>query len=208
MTFKQSITTCFQKYIDFSGRASRSEYWWFFLFTMIVRIVTGWIPGVGFIVALILLLPSLSATVRRLHDTNRTGWWLLLPIGLTVVTIVLGVILAFTGLIFLGVGIALVGSIAGFVALLVFLIQPGDSHPNQYGSDPLYQGAGADGFQQEPGHPYASASPAEPDQLPNFDSAPSYPSQPREPGQGRYCIHCGMQLQPDARFCTECGTAA
>ena len=73
VTFIESIKTCFQKYIDFGGRASRSEYWWFFLFTFIARIVLGFIPVIGFIVTLALILPSLSVTVRRLHDTDRTG---------------------------------------------------------------------------------------------------------------------------------------
>ena len=95
----------------------------------------------GFVVTLVLLLPSLAVTVRRLHDTNRTGWWLLLPIGITVVAVILGVVLAFVGGPFLGVGIAVIGSIAGFLALIMFLIQPGDLHPNQYGRDPLQQAA-------------------------------------------------------------------
>ena len=207
MTFTQSIKTCFNKFIDFSGRASRSEYWWFFLFTLIVRILTGWIPGVGFVVALVLLLPSLSVTVRRLHDTNRTGWWLLLPIGITLAAIILGVILSFVAGPFLGVGIGVVGSIAGFVALLVFLIQAGDPYANQYGPDPLGQGAGAMGFGGT-GNPYASPSSDADYGAPSFDSEPSDLSQLPEGEQRRYCTQCGMQLQPEARFCTACGTAA
>ena len=122
MTFTESVKTCFQKYVDFSGRASRSEFWWFFLFTFVVRIVTTWIPFIGFIIALALLLPSLAVTARRLHDTNRTGWWMLLPIGLGLAGIVAGAILAVFGLFPVGVAIAILGSIVGFLALVSFFV--------------------------------------------------------------------------------------
>ena len=161
----------------------------------------------GFVVALVLLLPSLSVTVRRLHDTNRTGWWLLLPIGITLAAIILGVILSFVAGPFLGVGIGVVGSIAGFVALLVFLIQARDPYANQYGPDPLVQGAGAMGFGGA-GNPYASPSSDADYGAPSFDSEPSDLSQLPEGEQRRYCTQCGMQLQPEARFCTACGSAA
>ena len=206
MTFTESVKTCFQKYIDFSGRASRSEYWWFFLFTFIVRIVTFWIPFIGFIIALGLLLPSLSVTVRRLHDTNRTGWWVLLPVGLALGGAVAGAILSFIGLAALGIALIALGSIGGFVVLLYFLIQPSDSGPNQYGPNPLQQrGVGGFGYYQDPGHPYSpppitgsySESP--------YDAAPT--DYPPEPEERQFCSQCGMQLQPEARFCTVCGSA-
>lgn len=90
MSFATAVRTCLSKYVDFSGRARRSEYWYFFLFFMIVSFVAGFIDGLlgmttfaGFgilsiVVLLALLLPSLAVAVRRLHDTDRTGWWLLL----------------------------------------------------------------------------------------------------------------------------------
>ena len=212
MSFTESIKTCFQKYIDFSGRASRSEYWWFFLFTLIVRILTGWIPGVGFVVTLVLLLPSLSATVRRLHDTNRTGWWLLMPIGITIAAVVVGVILSFVVGPFLGVGIAVLGSIAGFVSLLMFLVQPGDPQPNQYGPNPLLQGTGGAEFGGA-GNPYVSPSADAEFTSPSFDSEPSVfrrnllrassGATARSAADGSACL----QLQADARFCTTCGTS-
>ena len=148
-----------------------------------------------------------SATVRRLHDTDRTGWWLLLPVGITVLGVILGAVMSFVGGPFLGVGIAVVGSIAGFLTLLVFLIQPGDPHTNQYGPNPLQQASGQPGF---PGavHSYGSPAPESDYGPANFDSKPTVPSQPTVGEQQRYCTQCGMQLQPDARFCTVCGTAA
>ena len=73
MTFGQSIKTCFSKYVTFSGRASRSEYWWFALFCFII----GCIPVVNFL-GLLLLLPSLAVGVRRMHDIGKSGLFVLL----------------------------------------------------------------------------------------------------------------------------------
>ncbi len=212
MTFTQSIAVCFQKYIVFSGRASRSEYWWFFLFTLIVRLITTWIPVLNVIVALALLLPSLAVTVRRLHDTNRTGWWVLLPIGLAVGGAVAGAVLTFAGLGALGIALVALGSIVGFVVLLVFLVQPSDPGPNQYGANPLQQSPGPGGYgYPQSGHPYSSHQPGG-----SGISAPGPEDQyllpeatNRDNEESRtYCTNCGMQLQPDARFCSVCGTAA
>ncbi len=76
--FVDAVKICMSKYVDFSGRASRSEFWWFFLFTIILSVLTGWIKYVGPLVSLAILLPSIAVGVRRLHDTDRAGWWYLL----------------------------------------------------------------------------------------------------------------------------------
>lgn len=76
MTFGESIKTCFSKYATFEGRASRSEYWWFFLLTY----VGGNIPVVGWIIAIAAFIPSIAVAARRLHDTGHSGWWQLCPI--------------------------------------------------------------------------------------------------------------------------------
>ena len=76
MTFSDSIKTCFSKYATFEGRAKRSEYWWFWLLTFAV----GYIPVIGWIASLSAIIPIIAAGVRRLHDTNHCGWWLLCPI--------------------------------------------------------------------------------------------------------------------------------
>ena len=93
MSFVQSVETCLKKYADFSGRASRSEYWWFFLFNFLMstvgsiadRILLGTEPdSTGIIATLVtlgLLLPSLAVGARRLHDINKSGWWQLLWLG-------------------------------------------------------------------------------------------------------------------------------
>ena len=79
MTFTESIQTCFKKYADFSGRASKSEFWWWTLFVILIGIgaqIIGNIPGA--LVSLGTLLPSLAVTSRRLHDIDRSGWWQLI----------------------------------------------------------------------------------------------------------------------------------
>ncbi|WP_075291052.1 DUF805 domain-containing protein [Pararhizobium arenae] len=84
MTFGDAASTAFSKYAVFSGRASRSEFWWFTLFNFLVNIVASLVDlliGTEFISAisaLVLLLPALAVGVRRLHDTDRSGWWILL----------------------------------------------------------------------------------------------------------------------------------
>lgn len=79
MTFGESISTCFSKYAAFDGRASRSEYWWWFLFTFLASLATAMISQtVSGLFSLAVLLPSLAVGARRLHDTDRSGWFLLL----------------------------------------------------------------------------------------------------------------------------------
>lgn len=93
MSFGQAVRTVFSKYATFSGRARRSEYWWWYLFVTLVFVAAGildaatglnygdasygggWLSSIA---GLALLLPNLAVGVRRLHDTGRTGWWLLI----------------------------------------------------------------------------------------------------------------------------------
>ena len=90
MTFSEAVRYCLNNYVTFSGRADRPQYWWFILFNILVAIVAGiidWIlfgPDsriIGALAGLALLLPTLAVAVRRLHDMDHTGWWIL--IGLT-----------------------------------------------------------------------------------------------------------------------------
>ena len=87
MTFSEAISSGFRNYVGFSGRASRSEFWFWILFTVLVGIVTTIIDvgvlsikiqPVSSIWGLVTFLPSLAMGVRRLHDTDRSGWWWLL----------------------------------------------------------------------------------------------------------------------------------
>jgi len=108
MTFAESIRVCFSKYADFSGTASRPEFWWFMLFVFIVSLALSLISQtIGAIFGLAVLLPELAVGARRLHDTGRSGWWVL--IGLV--------------------------PIVGFIVLLIFTLQRSDA-PNQWGHGP------------------------------------------------------------------------
>src|SRR3954470_11771108 len=126
MSFQDAVRTCFQKYVTFSGRARRSELWFFVLFNVIVSIVAGIIDailgtrnstGSGLVqslASLALLLPNLAVGARRLHDTGRTAWWLL--IGLV--------------------------PLVGAIVLIVFYVQHSQGD-NQYGPSPKAVGGAA-----------------------------------------------------------------
>jgi len=110
MSFGKAIATCFSKYVVWKGRASRAEYWWFMLFTSLV----GWAamtvssvteqPTLYFLYSAVVFLPSTSVMVRRLHDTNRSGWWYWIVL-----------------------------TIVGAFFLLYWLIKKGDENQNNYG---------------------------------------------------------------------------
>lgn len=81
MNFQTAIRSGFQNYANFKGRASRSEYWWWFLFTLIVSVFTSSIhSSIGNLAQLVTLLPSIAVAVRRMHDTDHVGWWIFAPI--------------------------------------------------------------------------------------------------------------------------------
>jgi uncharacterized membrane protein YhaH (DUF805 family) len=87
MSFQDAIRSVLSQYVGFSGRARRSEYWYFALFNFIVSIITrvidgaaGVYPVITGLVSLALLLPGIAVGIRRLHDTGRSGWWLLLAL--------------------------------------------------------------------------------------------------------------------------------
>ncbi len=81
MTFGESISTGFKKYADFSGRASRSEFWWWILFVVLLNAVAGFLGDIlSILVGLALLLPNIAITARRLHDTDKSGWWQLIAL--------------------------------------------------------------------------------------------------------------------------------
>ena len=120
MGFGEAIQSGFKNYVGFSGRASRSEYWFWVLFAFLVSLVAkigdaglgGGMSSVGLlggIVTLALLLPNIAMAMRRLHDRDKSGWWLLL------------------------VFIPLIGAII----LIVWFVMRGTQGPNRFGADPL-----------------------------------------------------------------------
>lgn len=76
MNFADAIRTCFTKYVDFTGRAKRPEFWWWALFVFLASLVAQWIGSVpSALVSLGTLLPSVAVGARRLHDIDKSGWW-------------------------------------------------------------------------------------------------------------------------------------
>lgn len=79
MNFQDSIKICFTKYAEFTGRASRPEYWWFFLFCFLASCALSMFSQVlSGLFSLATIIPSFAVGARRLHETNRSGWWQLL----------------------------------------------------------------------------------------------------------------------------------
>ncbi|HWU50746.1 MAG TPA: DUF805 domain-containing protein [Asticcacaulis sp.] len=124
MSFIDAIKSGFKNYVNFQGRATRSEYWWWALFEILLMFIPAFLIGLGgggsdslatiggllyIVIGLGLLLPSLSVYIRRLHDTDHSGWWILL------------------GFI----------PVIGGIVLLVWTIMKGTNGPNKYGPDPL-----------------------------------------------------------------------
>ncbi len=111
------------RYANFSGRAPRAEYWWFFLFYIVALIIAIFIDKalgsnlfatygiVSTVLMVSVFIPSLAAVVRRLHDADRSAWWLLLYLV----------------------------PIIGAIVILVFLVSRGTAGPNRFGADPLHE---------------------------------------------------------------------
>jgi uncharacterized membrane protein YhaH (DUF805 family) len=116
MDFKQSVTTCLKKYVEFNGRAGRPEFWWFALACLVAGLVVGLVSDMlAMLVNLALLLPSLAVGARRLHDMGKSGWFQLLWFI----------------------------PVLGWAVMIYFLVQPSVG-PNQYGEGPaLPEGAPA-----------------------------------------------------------------
>lgn len=121
-TFGQAVKSCFNQYCGFKGRASRAEFWWFTLFTAIVGFVLGFVDGLLFtstenaffallgfsgLFRLGVFLPALAVTARRLHDTGKSAWWMLLYL-----------------------------TIIGGIVVFIFTLLRGNEGSNKYGEDP------------------------------------------------------------------------
>src|SRR4051812_46512456 len=106
MTFGESIGTCFRKYAEFKGRASRSEFWWFMLFTFLAQAAGSVISDkLGALIGLALLLPILAVGWRRAHDIDKSGWWQLISLI----------------------------PIIGWIIVIYWFAQVGSAQPNRFG---------------------------------------------------------------------------
>jgi uncharacterized membrane protein YhaH (DUF805 family) len=147
LDFTNSVKTCLDKYIDFTGRAARPEFWYWFLFTVLVAVVLGFVAGIldailgirlfSHIVRILLFfgfaLPNIAVAMRRLHDTDKSGWWLLLPIAAAFLSGLFSVI-PYMGLLR---GLFSLATLVGAIILLVWYCMPGTKGPNQYGGEPI-----------------------------------------------------------------------
>ena len=84
MNFVESIQTCYKKFFDFSGRASKSEYWWFQLYNAIIYVLTFVFQGdlvlLFSILIIVNLIPMYAVGVRRIHDSDKSGWFVLISL--------------------------------------------------------------------------------------------------------------------------------
>jgi len=121
MDIATAVRSVLGQYANFQGRARRSEFWWFYLASVVATIVAAILDAVigapifQIVVGLGLVIPTLAVGARRLHDIGKSGWWQL--IGLV--------------------------PLVGFIVLIVFYAQDGHPTPNQHGPSPKYQAAGA-----------------------------------------------------------------
>lgn len=106
--FIEAIKVCFSKYADFNGRAPRAEFWWWILFNFIASLILSFIPIVGWIADLALIIPTLAVSWRRLHDIGKGGgWWFITFIPLV-----------------------------GSILYIIWCAKEGEPHPNRFGPNP------------------------------------------------------------------------
>lgn len=98
-----------KQYAVFTGRARRQEFWWFVLINLIIVVVLGWVwEFLSSLYSLAVLLPAIGVGIRRLHDTGKTGWWLLLHFI----------------------------PVVGTIILIIFMAQDSEEGSNEYGPNP------------------------------------------------------------------------
>lgn len=156
MLFFQSVRACFFKYATFSGRAQRSEFWWWMLFyalaSMAASTIDSMVLGFDFdssgptyvIFLLATAIPNFAVTARRLHDIDRSGWWMVVPYGIAILAVALAAITASIlrsgdaeQILFLLPLIAIAAMLLAFLILLIWLIKKGTTGENRFGPDPL-----------------------------------------------------------------------
>ena len=118
MDFTKAVETGFAKYVNFEDRTSRSEFWWWILFLFIVVLIANMLDARIYgerealftgVLNLILFLPNLAISVRRLHDLDKSGWWVLINLI----------------------------PIIGFLIYIFWAVQKGTNGPNRFGPDPV-----------------------------------------------------------------------
>jgi uncharacterized membrane protein YhaH (DUF805 family) len=155
--FIDAIKRGFQNYFKFSGRATRAEYWWFVLFTQLLGLA-GIVPVIGWIIgplaSIASIIPSISLSVRRLHDIGKSGWWMMVWVGSVLIWVFWFIFFvaglgnmedenwiqeesdAFWGQVAVSAGVLLIASVALMIVWVVWFVRKGDKGPNKYGPDP------------------------------------------------------------------------
>lgn len=142
MSFTQASRAFFARYFDYSGRSSRSEYWYAVLFLALASAACSIVdaaigkPVFSALFNLLIFLPNISLTVRRLHDTGRSGWWLLAPFFPAFVSAFILVVAGEqAGALVAGVGVFV--GLGTIVTLLVWFCRASSPGDNRYGPNPL-----------------------------------------------------------------------
>lgn len=146
MNLPEAVTVCIQDYYTFSGRARRSEYWWFILFVTVVSLILsaidpvifgrGMLLGLNGLFGLLTLVPQLAVSWRRMHDTGRPGWYVLLP---AISAILLFVFALGNPNSALGPGLVIglaAMALLFSIVILVWLAMPGQPGENRFGRAP------------------------------------------------------------------------
>ena len=195
------VKICFKKFVDFSGRARRREYWYFFLFGTIVSSALAVLFGhtgsdgtysegfLGELFSLVIAVPEISVSIRRLHDIGK-DWKSLL--------------------------FALI-PVFGIIYLYILLARDSDPNPNAYGPSPKYGSVSDAQYTDSCENPAKTDEAVPPAFIPEAAAAPSVaesspsaaeviPGAPAETsGAPAFCAYCGAALAPGANFCESCG---
>ena len=134
-----------KRFTDYRGRAPRAEYWWFYLAATVVQLPIMWVESlletelVSLVYSFLFLIPWFAVSVRRLHDTDRSGWWIggfFIAITLVAVSYTVGELANEAALPSAWTIVALIAAVIWGVGLFIFSVLPGTEGPNRYGSDP------------------------------------------------------------------------
>ena len=212
VSFGEAIKLGFYGYVKFSGRSTRAEYWWWCLFYTLVSTGASTldrdvVPVFSTMIGLAFLLPNLAVSVRRLHDINKSGLWLLwwfLMLIVPYIIMTIGLFLAFAGVmdgnwddtgswgvLILGVALTLIASLVIFIWWIIWFVKQGDLGPNKYGPDPR-----EDSVVSVPYNSEASSL----DETVVEKSAGSTSDE-------IYCPICNVGNQPNSKFCKQCGAS-
>lgn len=163
MNMVEAVKSVLSQYVGFSGRARRSEYWYWTLATVLAAILVAIIEGllgigtdgsgpISTLLSLAIFLPGLAVTFRRLHDTGRSGWWIggfylgIFVLAFTLVFMAAGMMAVGSENTNAAAGLGVIGIILGLaiviyaIAILFFLCQDSDKGPNKFGLNPKNEG--------------------------------------------------------------------